>query len=189
MPAHDYVCTAGHKFEVVTLPSKVKDKVRCRKARCKRMAVISWNAGTVRSGQTISTIVVHVDKHGNVSFPGRNDATVPPGFQKVELTTLAQARKFTNAFNQRESAEAEQREQVKRDEFEALQQMNRSDLRQSMQRMSPLGRDFANYAMERNNNRPRRNTQANGYFEVAEFDSSNREAQRDASTGWRPRGK
>lgn len=189
MPAHDYQCSNGHKFEVIVPPSKVKDRVRCRTRRCRRMAEIVWSTGTVRSGQRFTPIVVHVDKEGNVSFPGRNDARVPQGFEKKTLTSLEEARKFSKEFNQREQAQTQMRQHIKEAQFNEAQKGNRSELRTAMNRMSPMGRDFAQYAMQQNDKRRRAKAEVNGFFEVAEYDASNREAQRDASTDWKPRGK
>ncbi len=153
------------------------------------MATILWSVGTVRAGQRFNPIVVHVDKDGNVSFPGRNDAKVPEGYEKKTLTTFAAARQFTKEFNQRENVKAEIRQQEKTEQFEAMQRQNRGELRQMMQGFSQKGRDFANFAMKQNDMRKKRPTEINGYFEVAEFDSSNRMAQCDAATDWKPRGK
>src|SRR5262245_28429608 len=58
--------------------------------------------GSSRNAQSFEPVVVHVDKDGNVRFPGRADAKVPKGYEKRELTTVREVRKFEGQMNERE---------------------------------------------------------------------------------------
>jgi hypothetical protein len=56
-----------------------------------------------------------------------------------------------------------------------------------MRHMSQYGQDFARAAMAANDNRPRGRFDPGFHVEVMHYDSSNREAHRDARTEWRGR--
>lgn len=135
--------------------------------------------------QSFAPVVVHKDAQGNYRFPGSPDAAVPPGFERVELRTTAEVRRFERDVNRAE-AERHDGAQVREEGFYAgFKAQQRAELRAAMARMSPAGRDFAREAMRANDERPRGRFDAGFYVESFSVDSSNREPQRDESTGWR----
>lgn len=132
-------------------------------------------------------VVVHVDNTGKVSFPGRSDAKLPPGYERRELRTIQEVRAFQKEYNKRAGEEHEVRQGIKEAQFSENQARHRSDLRVAMMSMSRYGRDFARLAMEVNDKRRKSQPAPVGYFEAFENDASNRDAHRDELTGWRPR--
>lgn len=140
-----------------------------------------------RFAQGFDPVVIHRDSVGNIRYPGHIDAPVPAGYQKVELRTTHEVRRFEAEVNQRERVKAD--EQLSRREaiFSAQQSSRRRELRTEMERMSPLGRDFALHAIDKGNNRRTASRDVGFHLDVFSNYSSNREVHRDARTDWRGR--
>ena len=151
-----YVCEDGHKFThltEVTHPDGPPNPP-CTKDACARVGawVPDYGSGKPRD---FKPVTIHVDKDGNVRFPGRHDAVVPPGYRKQEMNYY-EARKFCKEMNYKE--QARMGENLAREQMlaELVAKENRAELRAAMQHMSPLGRDFAMHAMEEANRREAR---------------------------------
>lgn len=112
------------------------------------------------NAQRFDPVVIHRDAAGNVRYPGRADAAVPHGFQKVELRTLAEVRHFEREVGRKEAARYDESRTRSEENFRQHQEQQRSDLRQHMQSMSNHGRDFARHAMDENNKRGRKKYEA-----------------------------
>jgi hypothetical protein len=140
--------------------------------------------------QPFDPVVIHRDANGNIRFPGSTSAPVPEGFERVELRTTREVRSLEREVNLRENAAREQHLEREANAHANMRRDLRSELRQAMHGMSAYGRDFARHAMETTEQRQRekqRHTDAGFYVEAFSQDSSNREAQVDASTGWQRR--
>lgn len=107
MPLYDYECPKGHLTEHY-LP-RYQDHTECDQGGCTEVAdhrPSFWYSSGVHLAQRFSPVVIHRDVNGNVRFPGSVDAKVPPGFQKVELTTVAQVRQFEKEVNAKDTRAA-----------------------------------------------------------------------------------
>lgn len=107
------------------------------------------------NAQRFDPVVIHRDAAGNVRYPGRSDAPVPKGFERVELRTVAEVRHFERDVDRKEAARFDLSRTRSEENFRAHQEQQRSDLRQEMRHMSNQGRDFARHAIEQNNKRDR----------------------------------
>lgn len=141
----------------------------------------------VSSAQAGEATVVHRDANGNYRFPGRADAAVPAGYERIELRTVAERDRFEREVNVKERTRWEQLQHGKDMAFGGVRAQNRSDLRTRMQSMSNLGRDFANIAMRHNDNLPRERYEAGFHIESNHWDSRNRLGEKSEHTGWKRR--
>lgn len=114
---------------------------------CPHESTLSLNA------QRFSPVVIFRNADGHVRLPGSTDIAPPAGFERVELKTVHEVRKFEREMNQREHAKHEDSRYRDSQACEAARTKLRGELRMAMQQMSPLGRDFARYAIEQTNNR------------------------------------
>jgi len=127
----------------------------------------------------IKPVVIHVGAGGKVRFPANSEAPVPKGFNKVELKSLSEIEHFERQMNTRFSAEAEQHHENEARFFDKIKAQLRSDLREKMKSMSPLGLDFARAVIEANDNRRRKSTDTGFHLQVLHYDASNREEYRE----------
>ncbi len=97
-----------------------------------------------------SPVVVFQDGDGSFRFPGQDSDPTPSGCQRVELRTVSEVRSFERAINRRERAKYQARQEFQDRCFSAQRKSDRSELRSLMQRMTPFGRDFAEIAMRKN---------------------------------------
>jgi len=191
VPVADYRCgrcgaVVEHFFH------HIPAEIPCETERCPGPAVRTFDPSiTMRRprsrAQPFDPVVVHRDADGNYRFPGSPDAAVPAGFERVELRTTAEVRRFEGDVNRRESERHD--EAAARDQgfYGRLQTQNRSDLRAAMRHMTPLGRAVAEEAMRANDEKLRGRFDPGFHVEAFSQDSSNREPQRDETTGWRPK--
>jgi hypothetical protein len=140
-----------------------------------------------QAAQHFDPVVYHVNAKGEVRFPGATDAPVPVGYERRELRTIGEVRRFQARVNAAENSKI--RQQVEREcaWLETVEAKNRSDLRAAMAQMSPAGRAFAEVALAQHNQRRPTSGEAGFYVEPFENDASNREAYRDARTKWQRR--
>jgi len=115
---------------------------------------------------------------GTFTLPANRDAKIPPEYERVEVQATADKRRIVSAID-REEREKWERVQVGKQRLnEADESARRSALRDRMGSMSPITRDFAKYAMDQNNSRPRAKYTGAFYLQALEFDASNREPYR-----------
>lgn len=159
-------------------------EVKC--CKCKGIAD-TWTEAPQERAQATAPTVIHRNAQGEIRFPGRADAPLPAGFEKVELRTLKERDRFEREQNSRENRkQAEYRENRER-MYSQVERQNRSDLRSRMASMSNLGRDFARLAMERSNNKPRPRFDAGFFIESSHLNASNRGGECSERTGWKRR--
>jgi hypothetical protein len=137
--------------------------------------------------QRFDPIVVHRSADGQYRFPGSVGAPVPVGFEKVELRTRGEVERVLKAADARDNARAEIDLHREHENFEAGRRERRGELLREMPHRSPLFADMVRAAIARQDAKPRRRAEGRTYVEALEFDSSNREAWRDARTDWRGR--
>lgn len=181
MPIYEYSCLS-HGIFSLSLPLRKWDEFKpcpnCGK-KCQQILTPQRSNGNFGAGVT-----VHVSADGRTRFPGDPNAKVPKGFEKRVLKTIREVEQFERDTNVRLRAEAEQHQEREAKHFDAIREKNRSDLRQAMQHFSPLGRDLAETAIRMNNERKRKPTEV-GFHCVILHNDASREAQVDASTGWK----
>ena len=137
--------------------------------------------------QGFDPVVIHRDAQGNIRYPAHINAPVPEGYQRVELRTTHEVRRFEAEVNQRERAKADMSLSQREAAFSAAQSQRRRELRSDMAHMSALGQDFAREAISRSNNRRAVPRDVGFHLDVFSNNSSNREVHRDAKTDWRGR--
>ena len=115
---------------------------------------------------------------GTYTLPAQRDARMPPEYERVEVQETADKRRIVREID-REEREKWERTNIGKQMFNEVDEAaRRSELRGRMQRFSPAQRDFARYAMDRNNNRPREQYKGAFFLQALEFDASNREPYR-----------
>lgn len=142
------------------------------------------------AAQSFSPVVVHRSADGSIRFPAHADAPVPKGFQKVEMTNLAQIRKFETEVNTRENALLREGRYKEKADIESGRKIMREQFKERVRGFSPRGRAFAERAMEWSDKRGSKRDvirDANFHVEAFSFDSSNRDAYQDAGTNWQRR--
>ena len=184
MPTYTYECPKDGTFELTLPLRKWDDHKRCPK--CKEMSeqVLIPSRGDAHFEVPI---VVHVDASGKFSFPAHQDAPVREGYEKKELRSIREVEAFerkVNARLSRESAEHNAREEAL---LSSVLDKNRKELRTAMERMSPAGRTFAEFAIRMNNERKRKTSEVGFHTVILHFDESNRDAYRDRETNWKSR--
>lgn len=136
--------------------------------------------------QGFEPVVIHEAKDGRVRFPGHVSAVAPEGFMRRELRTVAEVRAFQRRINTSENSKIARKNEIDCEALERMEHDNRRELRSRMESMSPAQRAFAQYAIDRNNNRRPKSGDAGFHLDAFEYDRSNREEYRDAKTNWRP---
>lgn len=204
MPAaRDYVCKECHlEFEKF---GSFEEETTCL---CGAPAV--WQPSfyySSRAAQGFTPVVIHQDSAGNVRFPGSASAPAPEGFQRVELTTLQEIRKFEQAVNRDETEKLARTSAARRSYMDGQIACNREALDAGVRvhlggdtsrppvlmrlsEFSPKGREFHSSMREQAERRradtSRRQGRQESGFHLDAFsqNASNRESHRDASNDW-----
>jgi hypothetical protein len=188
VPIYAFECTAGHLFERYAPLARFTEKTRC--PSCRRLARLTVRA---RRGPSsgFAPVVVHRHADGHYSFPAHTSAPLRLGYERVELRSLAEVRKFekqVNAVEFRKHVEHKEREERSFGRGRAERQ---AELRSLAQHMTPMGRDFAHVAMEATNRKSRSRDaarfEAGFYVEAFSNDRSSLADYRDQKTGWKER--
>jgi hypothetical protein len=106
---------------------------------------------------------------------------------RVELRTSAEVHAFEREMNRKESGRYQESQENRERARSVRENRDRAELRSRMASMSPLGRDFARQAIERNNQRSTNSYDPGFHLDAFNNDSSNRDAHRSERTGWKPR--
>jgi hypothetical protein len=183
-PRYSYECPDHGMFELAIPLSKWDDKKPCPEKGCELMGeqVVLPNDS---SRHFVDPVVVHVASDGTYRFPGAANAKVPKGFEKRELRTIREIEAFERDVNTKLYAEARQHKENEEKFYSEVRSQLRGELRQRMQSMSQLGRDFAKLAMALNDDRKSRAAEPGFHLQILHFDQTNREEHRDAATGWK----
>jgi len=162
------------------------------------------------SAQSFDVIVIDESPNGEFSFPMNSTAPVREGFVRKEIRTFAEADAVMRRVNGEERRKIERFVEAQCASLEDNERRNHGDLRSgfahtfswvdergvkheetrtlpSVNRMTPLGRAFAELAMRSASNRRPRSFDPNAYLEIREMDRSNRDPYEDRRTGWRER--
>ena len=125
-------------------------------------------------------VVVHYNpKTGQYRIPGAAHTKVPRGFERQELHTISEVRKVQGQINASEYRKVQERIEREHAGIDAIEQRERPALRAAMAHMTPFGREFARYAMDRGNaNRPK-SYDPGVHLDAFEYDSSNRSPEYD----------
>jgi putative FmdB family regulatory protein len=184
MPILDFRCPEHGDFEVFRHPSAIKDTEPCEECGAESKRVYSFRRPHSYSGMT-ETLVLHQDADGHYLVPAHRDAPVPEGCTKVEFRSVQEVRRVERQMTEYERAKFSA--SIEREEmaFEAEAAENRGELLRRMPSMSNRGRDLARLAIERSNNRQRRQFRGEIHFEAFSMNSSNREPWRDENSGWK----
>lgn len=135
---------------------------------------------------TLDPVVVYKTADGSFRFPGdvngAGDAKYAAmGYERIELRSAADVRRFEGVMNKREYSRAARRVERMHQFQESRAAKLRGDLRQLMQSMSPAGRALARAVMARNDAKQKlRPSEANFHLEAFSFDHSNRGESRDS---------
>lgn len=141
-----------------------------------------------RDAQRFDPVVVHYNPATqSYRFPGAMDAVAPAGFERREIRTMGEVRRFQKHWNETERKRVDAKVCKDQAYLAYSESINRPVLRQAMQHFSPQMRDFANYVIQRNNDNRPKTFDPGCHLEAFEMDRSNREAHRDVRTGWRGR--
>ncbi|MDE2101405.1 MAG: hypothetical protein KGL39_29425 [Patescibacteria group bacterium] len=136
-----------------------------------------------------SPIVVHVSADGSTRFPASTDAPIPPGFEKQELRTIREIEALERRVNREQQGEHERHLAREYATVGAQVEARHKELLHDMRNMSPRGRALAEAAMALTARKlaARPQFQAGFHVEALHYDASNREPQRDITTGWKAR--
>lgn len=115
---------------------------------------------------------------GTYALPAHRDAKMPGEYERVEVQATADKRRIVKEIDREEREKWERTQVGKQMMREIDESARRSELRDKMQHMSAAQRDFARYAMERNNQKERPTYKGAFYLQALEFDASNREPYR-----------
>jgi hypothetical protein len=130
-------------------------------------------------------VVIHRNADGEVSFPGRSDEPPEPGYERVELRTLHEVRKFEKHMNRKEYAKWAEYQEAYQQKREEVVANRRREIYACMPSMSPLGRALAKLAMEKTDSAPKPKFEPG--FRVKVFSDDNIRPWCDEDTGFRNR--
>lgn len=205
MPLYDFECKKGHLTEHY-LPG-YQDKVMCGHEDCQEVGdhrPSFWYSSGTRFAQSFSPVVIHRDAAGNIRFPGHANAPIPPGFQKVELATVAQVRQFEKEVNAKDSAQADKFRaarsfyldgQLKENrravdeiaaggKWQGTDEQGRIIERHGLSERGKKILDHIRQASRAKQEQGRSHARPEFFVEAFTQDASNREYHRDQSTDW-----
>lgn len=222
IPLYDFVSKCGREFEQLVALGTERVPCRCGKKRCiaKRDEVIRLRGYSVRNGgshaQGFKAPVIYRDAKGSIRYPGHANSSETKrleklGFQRVEMTSIADIRRFEASINKDERRKYDNFIAAKDARFNAQQKASRDELRAAIatgsmvmvdsDRNSPTygkkyvgqineqQKDMIRASMEATDKRQTSDPHWDAGFHLDAFSnySSNREEHRDVSTGWRGR--
>jgi hypothetical protein len=152
---HDFECPLGHITEH-TVDTNVADWKNQPCGICPENASLVFLSSRSRSFLD-SKVVVYRDAGGHTIYPGSADEKMPDrysklGYERVEMD-FHTARRFQSSMNREEQLKMSHYLETLQRTHEEEHAQDRSDLRQAMQNMSPMGREFAQYVMDIQNSR------------------------------------
>jgi len=184
---YDYRCSEGHVFER-TVDSECPRQL----CFCGNSAEVIWRKfpGTLAhsNARRFDPVTVFRKPDGTYALPGRSNDPTPAGMQRVELTSASAVRRFEKEENSRvkhikeESLEREDRM------FTPFKKQRREALKKKMETFSGLGRQFAEVAMKKSDERPSLSEKAckfdpNFHVQAFSMDAGNRLPFNDVDTG------
>lgn len=183
MPQYDYSCETHGNFEAFARMSECENPQPC--PECGAEAPRVFVAFSPR--EYLEKLVVFRRPDGTYSLPLQRDAIMPPEYERVELKETADKRRVEREID-REHRENWERSQIGKQMLnEGITAQNRSELRNIManggrlpdgrtiRSMSAAQKDFARFAINQNNNKPREKYRGVFHFEALSQNASNRE--------------
>lgn len=198
---YDFRCEeCGESFEHWFNSSEKVDSIPCETDGCGGTAKLYWEFRKLHSYSGLTQpLVVWKRPDGTYAIPAQSDAVKPPEYERVELRDAHSVRRVEREIG-REHYEKWERAQIgKQMQDEIVTSHNRRELRSVMQQggyivgkdgerrfvppMSAAQRDFARFAMQQNDNKPREKYQGAFFFDALSRDASNREDGRNRDGG------
>lgn len=182
MPRIDVRCTADHITEVMRPLAMYPATPPC--PTCGQPTEQIHLPPATR--WTLDPVVVYRAPDGSIRFPGDTTGVATAkydrlGYERVELRSAAEVRRFEAHMEKTEFAHAQRRAERLQALRERRESETRAELFHRMKTMSPFGRAVAHAAIARNNAKPSARAQASGFHvDVFSNDRSNRDESRDA---------
>lgn len=177
----DVRCESGHVSEVVRPLAQWPATPPCPECGAATEQIHLPRQST----WTCDPVIVYKAPDG-FRFPGDpNSKTTAQydkaGYERIELRSAADVRRFETVMNKREYSRAARRVEAMQAHREMRESASRSELRNAMASMSERGRAVARAAMRMNDNKPRERAKEVGFHvDVYSNSRSNREESRDA---------
>jgi hypothetical protein len=144
-----------------------------------------------RSAQGFDPIRVYEQPDGSLFFPGRNDGSdAPAGAKPIDITTLQQWDKIEARENARQDSLLRDQVRAKQQRIDQTVKTTREQLYAELDKRGISRKNADEIIRDRDERRAKARfftPRANFTSEVFSQDSSNREAHRDADTGWKGR--
>ena len=191
MPSYDFQCEDNHYTErftrIADMPSSIVCEHDVNGSPCGKVAPrVFLSPATARDAQPIEPIVVYKKDDGGYIYPGDSNPRKYEGCQRVELRTLGEVRAVTREQDRMDRETWEATQIAKEIQEGPARRERRAALMDKLS--TQFGKDFARVAIERaEQRRTGKSYNPSNFYEVAEYDRSNREPQNDRSTGWRDR--
>jgi putative FmdB family regulatory protein len=196
MPLYDYACGEHGQFEAFARMADCSTPQPCPECGAESPRIIV----AFSPRDYLDTLVVYQRPDKTYGVLGQKDGRIPEGCIRVEAKETWHKRAIEHEID-REHREQWERAQIgKQMQTEIATRENRSELRNIMNggaivelpdrtnldklekrfvKLSPAQRDFARYAMEQNNQKPREKYTGAFFFEALERNASNREDGRN----------
>lgn len=186
MPLWDYKCDSCNKT-VEKFFNRFIESPNCEDCGTPMIYEPSYYYSS--NAQRFDPVVIHRDSEGNIRFPGSVNSPVPEGFQRIELSTLSEVRRFEREINSSERGKIEKADYNRQRNMDLVVAANREDVRGVVEKFSPRGRKFYDLMREaadarRAEIRSRGTKGPEFHLEAFSFDSSNRDAYRDSQNEW-----
>src|SRR5688572_22028430 len=146
MILHQFECPQEHLFEEFTEWNNALRKCDPKPCpECKESADVTLDRRNYRRQALHSRpVVVYRDAGGHTIYPGSADEAMPDrykklGYERVEMD-FHTARRFQNSMNKEERLKMSHYLEALQRTYEEEHAQDRSDLREAMRHMSPLGR-------------------------------------------------
>lgn len=155
MQNYTFLCKRNHKS--ISLGWSDITSINCKTSSCKLKAYRQLSP-IGRKAQSSNPTVYYKNAKGQIYTPSNSDRPVPKrlqaqGYEKVEIKTYRDRDRFYRDMNSQISNEHHDYAEKDYEAYRNAQSGNRSELRAMMNHMTPEGRDFARFAMERNDSR------------------------------------
>jgi hypothetical protein len=181
MPLIDVECPNGHRSEVNRPLAMWPATPPCPTCSSSTIQLLL----PPQTRYFIDPVVVFRGPDGQYRFPGDANGLsaanyTRQGFERVELRSAADVRRFEKYMTKVEYARASRRVEMHQQQREQRESLTRSELRRLMPSMTEFGRQVARTAMARNDNKPRERAHDPGFhLEAFSYDRSNRDESRD----------
>lgn len=182
MPMYNLECEVCKEIEERFISFRDLETQTCSCGSHMKYVPAFWYTDA-RAAQTFQPVVIHKDSEGNIRYPGRADAPVPQGFEKVEFTNVSQIRQFEreqNAKDREVSAKFSNAQSILR---EGQLKENRRVMADLVKNFSPKGKKFYDLMRQASEAREHKTVNPEFYVDAFSNDASNRVAHQDFVDG------